>query len=84
MVPPMDVVDAGRMAVVQDPTGAVLSLWQPKESAGAELYGETGSLCWVELQTRDTAAATRFYSGLFGWTTNTGSLPGGGEYIIRG
>ena len=27
--PPFDVMDAGRMAVLQDPTGAVFQLWQP-------------------------------------------------------
>jgi predicted enzyme related to lactoylglutathione lyase len=30
MAPPMDVFDMGRMVVLQDPTGAVLSVWQPK------------------------------------------------------
>lgn len=55
------------MAVFKDPTGALLSLWQPKEHLGADVVGATGSACWVELATRDTAAAKTFYTGLFGW-----------------
>ncbi|APS00625.1 VOC family protein [Pajaroellobacter abortibovis] len=28
---PFDVMEFGRMAVIEDPTGAVLSLWQAKQ-----------------------------------------------------
>ncbi len=34
---PFDVMEYGRMAVIQDPIGASLSLWQPKENTGARL-----------------------------------------------
>lgn len=64
---PFDVMDVGRMVVIRDPTGAVLSLWEPKSHRGAELMNEPGALCWTELQTTDLEAAGRFYSGLFGW-----------------
>ncbi len=30
-----DVLDAGRMALVEDPTGARLALWEPKRHTGA-------------------------------------------------
>lgn len=66
---PMDVFTQGRLAVLQDPTGAVISLWEPKEHKGATVWGEPGSFCWSELSTRDAAAATKFYSELFGWKT---------------
>lgn len=73
---PMDVFDKGRLAVLQDPTGAVISLWQAKDHKGAVAHGEVGAFCWSELSTRDGAAATRFYTELFNWTTkvtnNTG------------
>src|SRR5262249_28608545 len=36
-VPPMDVMDAGRMAVFADPVGAAFSAWQPGEHLGAQL-----------------------------------------------
>jgi len=44
--PPFDVYDAGRMAVLQDPTGAVFSIWQPKKNTGIGIAGVHGALCW--------------------------------------
>jgi predicted enzyme related to lactoylglutathione lyase len=67
LAPPMDVMSFGRMAVFQDPTGAVLSLWQPTEHHGAQVKDEPISLCWAELMTRDTARARDFYGNLFDW-----------------
>jgi predicted enzyme related to lactoylglutathione lyase len=64
----MDVMDAGRMAVLADPTGAVFCLWQPKDHIGAQLVNEPYSLAWNELITPDIETAKAFYSGLFGWT----------------
>lgn len=66
---PMDVMEHGRMAVIQDPTGAVFSLWQPNKHAGVELFGEPGSLVWTELYTDDPDKAAAFYTSLFGYTT---------------
>ena len=75
LMPPFDVMDAGRMAVVQDPTGAVFEIWQANRSIGAEILNEPGALCWTELTTTDTKAAEKFYTGLFGWTPKH-STPG--------
>lgn len=66
---PFDVMDVGRMAVIQDPTGAIFSIWQAAQHLGAGLIGETGAFCWWELNTKDTAKAKEFYTRLFGWTT---------------
>ncbi len=67
IAPAFDVMDAGRIAVLQDPTGAVISVWQPKRHVGAKILREPGALGWTELLTRDTAAAEKFYTQLFGW-----------------
>ena len=67
---PFDVMDAGRMAVVIDPTGAIFALWQHGSSIGAGIVNEPGSWCWNELGTSDSDAAGKFYSGLFGWASN--------------
>jgi uncharacterized protein len=67
---PFDVFDLGRMAVVQDPTGAVFALWQAKTNKGAGVVNVPNSLCWNELATKDTAKAGDFYSNLFGWGKN--------------
>jgi uncharacterized protein len=64
---PMDVMDAGRMAVIQDPTGAVLSVWEPHGSIGAQLVNVPGAITLNQLNTPDPDVAQRFYEGLFGW-----------------
>jgi predicted enzyme related to lactoylglutathione lyase len=66
---PFDVMDVGRMAVVQDPTGATFALWQPRRHQGAGVVNEPGAFCWNELATPDDRAAGSFYTGLFGWGT---------------
>jgi predicted enzyme related to lactoylglutathione lyase len=63
-----DVMDVGRMGVVQDPQGAYFLVWQPKTHIGASLVNAPGALSWNELATPDMDASARFYSDLFGWT----------------
>jgi len=65
-----DVMDAGRMAIVADPTGAMFCLWQPKNHIGASLVNEHGTLTWNELMTPDVDAALAFYGKLLGWKGN--------------
>jgi predicted enzyme related to lactoylglutathione lyase len=67
LAPAFDVFDVGRMAVLQDPTGVVFSVWQPKKQAGTGITGVDGSLCWADLSTPDPERAAKFYSDLFGW-----------------
>jgi uncharacterized protein len=67
IVAPFDVMDAGRMAVVQDPTGAYFCLWQVNRSTGIQIANVHGTLCWADLSTPDPKKASDFYSGLFGW-----------------
>jgi predicted enzyme related to lactoylglutathione lyase len=69
IAPPFDVMDAGRMAVIKDPTGAVFSIWQAGNHPGVTRINEVGALCWTELYTRDTKKASAFYTSLFGWRT---------------
>ncbi len=64
---PMDVMTAGRMAVLMDPEGAVFALWQPGEHIGAGIVNEFNTLTWNELRTRDPESAKKFYGSLFGW-----------------
>ena len=66
---PFDVFDIGRMAVIQDPTGAVFCAWQAKKQSGVGVLDEPGSLCWTELLTRDAGKAAAFYTGLLPWGT---------------
>ena len=70
-----DVMDVGRMAVVQDPMGAFYSVWEPGTSIGAERVNEPGALTLNQLNTTDPARAQEFYSGVFGWRFE--QVPGG-------
>jgi predicted enzyme related to lactoylglutathione lyase len=68
LFPPFDVMDAGRMTMIQDPAGAMFGVWQPKQHIGAQLVNIPNTLTWNELQTPDIEAARNFYEALFGWT----------------
>lgn len=70
--PGMDVSTYGRMAVLQDPTGAIFNVWQPKSHTGTGITGVNGTLCWADLNTPDMPRAKSFYEALFGWTFITG------------
>src|SRR4051812_46574385 len=65
--PPFDVLEAGRMAVIQDPQGAFFMAWEPRQMFGAGVVNEPGALCWNELATTDMDASADFYRELFGW-----------------
>ena len=83
LVRPFDVFDAGRMAVIQDPTGAIFSIWQAKTSIGIRLTGVHGTFCWADLATRDQAAAEAFYRSLFGWEFPPGEIHTGYLHIVN-
>ena len=78
LMEPFDVMEAGRMAVIADPEGAVLCAWEAKENKGAELVNEHGTLNFNTLNTRDAASARKFYGAVFGWKTL--DLGGGAEF----
>jgi predicted enzyme related to lactoylglutathione lyase len=77
---PFDVMDVGRMAVVADPTGAALCLWEPRRHIGAALVNAPGAMTWNDLVTPDPDAAASFYGALFGWTTE--EMPEAGGYRV--
>ena len=85
---PFDVMDAGRMAVLADPEGAVFCLWQPRDHKGARVVNEHGSVNFNGLNTRDPEGAKAFYGALFGWETlelgpgnAMWTLPGYGHHL---
>lgn len=65
--PAFDVMEAGRMAVIQDPQGAFFMVWQKGRHFGAELVNASGALVWNELASPDLDASSAFYGDLFGW-----------------
>lgn len=72
---PHEVMDVGRMATIQDPTGAVVALWEAKTFIGAGIVNEPQTLCWNELQTWDAKVAADFYSAIFGWEIEVDEKP---------
>ena len=67
--PAMTVGTRGRLAVIQDPGGAFVGLWEPNEHRGFELLGEPGGLAWHELYARSYAEQVEFYTRVFDWKT---------------
>lgn len=84
MMPPMEVMDQGRMAIFADPTGAVVSVWQPDGHTGAEVVNEPDTWAWNELLTRDVDGALEFYQQVFGWTYQAMEMPMGTYHVVAG
>jgi uncharacterized protein len=90
---PFDVLDAGRMAVCSDPSGAVFDLWQAGSHRGAQAVNAPNTWNWSDLNTRDVEGAKAFYGAVFGWealTVGFGGfeatmwrLPGYGDFLER-
>lgn len=76
----MPVGEFGTMALVTDPAGAFVGLWQPGKHKGFELYGEHGAPAWHELHTRDLDAASTFYGAVLGADIADMPMEGGPRY----
>jgi predicted enzyme related to lactoylglutathione lyase len=81
VVPPME-AGPGRFAILQDPAGATLALWQQHQSMGTFVYNEVGSLCWSELVSTNVDASGKFHANLFGWKTSAMDMGPAGTYTI--
>lgn len=77
LVDPVDVYQSGRMAILEDPTGAVFALWQRKSMVGFQVEGRPGSAAAFELHTGDARRAGTFYGKLFGWASDGNVLTQG-------
>ena len=65
----------GVSAVVRTHEGAVFGLWQSLMGYGADVFGETGAVCWIEYHTQDLVAAKQFYSAVFGTSFDEIRIP---------
>jgi predicted enzyme related to lactoylglutathione lyase len=82
IVPPMDVMDAGRMAMYSHPDAGMFGAWQAGNHKGAQLVNEPVSLAWNALMTRNVDSASTFLRAAFGLSTSPQEF-GGGPYPIR-
>ncbi len=76
IAPPLEVMTAGTMAIVADPSGAVMGLWQPNEHRGFEVMRVAGAYCWSELNAKDLPSDKLFYWNAFGWDPAESTVPG--------
>jgi uncharacterized protein len=81
VVPPMDVMDAGRMTFVMHPGTGAFGAWQPGEHKGAEIVNDPGCYSWSEILTRDVDGAKAFGSAVFGWAYDDRDF-GGATYTV--
>jgi predicted enzyme related to lactoylglutathione lyase len=84
LAPAFDVFDFGRMAAIEDPTGAHFNIWQPKQHTGTGIAGAPGTLCWADLMTPSQSAAAKFYASVFGWDLTPGQDGSGYLHIKNG
>ncbi len=70
LAPVMDVGDLGTMAVVTDPGGAVIGIWQPAAHPGFDISDQPGTPVWFEVLTRDYSDSVDFYRDVFLWKTH--------------
>jgi hypothetical protein len=68
LAPPQTVGNQGRLAVLTDPAGAAVGIWEAGSHRGFGADNEVGTPVWHELMARDFPAAIAFYSDVFGWT----------------
>jgi len=81
---PFDAMDDGRMMIIQDPVGATVALWQPKEMIGAGIVNTAGAMLWNDLATREPQKAMDFYGKLLGWEFRAGDGDGYHEIVNQG
>jgi len=86
LVAPMSVPEVGRMAVLQDPQGAVFACYTPENPPpGHEGPPKVGEMSWHELLATDWEAAWAFYSELFDWNkTDAMDMGEAGIYQMYG
>lgn len=64
---PLDARPAGRLAVLVDPVGAAVCVWEARAREGAQLINEPGTWAMSSLHTSDGDGAKAFYGSVFGW-----------------
>ncbi len=76
-----DVTNQCRMGLISDPEGAILALWQPKDSIGMYYKNIHGTLNWLEHASHQPEKSIPFLEKLFGWKARTQDM-GGTIYTV--
>jgi predicted enzyme related to lactoylglutathione lyase len=64
---PFDALPAGRLAALEDPSGAIIGVWEPGERKGCQRVNEASAYAMSALHTPDPDVAAGFYREVFGW-----------------
>lgn len=64
--PAVAVADLGTAALIEDPAGASVGLWQPKAFQGFSNGSRPGDPIWYELESSDWGGTASFYETVFG------------------
>lgn len=67
LIGPLDAPPAGRLAVLTDPAGAAICVWEANAREGAQLVNEPRTWAMSSLHVKDSQAAGPFYGSVFGW-----------------
>jgi len=88
IVPTIQVGDQGKMAIIQDPSGGAIGIWQSQNMTGAQIKDAPNTMGWAELSSRGVEKARPFYKKLFGWGEKTtppaGDNPEYTEFQLEG
>jgi uncharacterized protein len=79
---PWTIADGGRIAILQDPQGAIFAIYANPKSTNPPPPA-VGHASWHELATSDHVAAFSFYQKLFGWYIVNDQDMGPGMGIYR-
>ena len=75
LIGPLDALPAGRLAVLADPVGAAVCVWEARAREGAQLVNEPCTWTMSSLHTTDAESAKAFYGSVFGWQPEPFGLP---------
>lgn len=84
VAPAMAVADLGAMAMIEDPAGSPVGLWQAGSFPGLRVLGEDELAGWFELASRDYAGTAQFYEEVLGITARPLCRPHYAELVADG
>ena len=80
---PWTIADGGRIAILQDPQGAIFAVYANPKTTDAPPAPGLGHASWHELATSDYVGAFEFYHKLFGWHVVNDQDMGPGMGVYR-
>jgi predicted enzyme related to lactoylglutathione lyase len=74
IVPVMQIMEEGKMGIIQDTDGAYLGIWEAQNMKGFAYKDEAGAVCWFEQGCHDRNKCITFYENVFGWKASTNKM----------